>query len=165
MASEKMAEAQVAERVRWGDEEQGRARTRSRSRTALSRSSSADSLAIRSIQSRGPVDPAVTLPIQYRTVSFQIEESKGKERVELARAVDSTAKDLSDLEWHTISPEDVAQRLVTAPGSGLSEEQAKRRLVEYGRNAPSPPKTNRFWTIVGYFFKGFGGILLLWPTW
>jgi hypothetical protein len=43
----------------------------------------------------------------------------------------------------------------------LSDTQAKRRLGEYGKNAPSPPKTNRLLTIFGYFFKGFGGILLV----
>lgn len=66
MSPEKLAEAQAAERVRWRDEEQGPARRQSR--PPLSRANSADSLAIRSIHSRGPVDPAVSLPIQYRTV-------------------------------------------------------------------------------------------------
>ncbi|KAG5990417.1 hypothetical protein E4U43_004294, partial [Claviceps pusilla] len=93
--------------------------------------------------------------------SFQIEESKGKERAELARASEVAAKDLSDLEWHTISPQEVTARLVTSPTVGLSEPQAKRRLQEYGKNAPSPPKSNRALTIFGYFFKGFGGILLI----
>ncbi|KAM4062702.1 E1-E2 ATPase domain-containing protein [Hirsutella rhossiliensis] len=160
MSSEKPAELQTHERVHWrDDEEQGRSRRRSR--PPLSRTNSADSLAIRSIHSRGPVDPALTLPIQYRTVSFQIEESKGRDRAQLARAADTAAKDLSDLEWHIITPADVAQRLVTSASSGLSDDQAKRRLHEYGRNAPSPPKTNKTLTILGYFFKGFGGILLI----
>ncbi|KJZ76883.1 hypothetical protein HIM_03760 [Hirsutella minnesotensis 3608] len=160
MASEKPVETQVVERIRWGDEEQGRPRRRS-SRPPLSRTNSQDSLAIRSITSRAQVDPALTLPIQYRTVSFQIEESKGRDRAELARAANSAAKDLSDLEWHTITPADVTERLRTSPTGGLSEDQAKRRIQEYGRNAPSPPKTNRLLTIFGYFFKGFGGILLI----
>lgn len=69
--------------------------------------------------------------------------------------------DLSDLEWHTIAADEVSSRLTTSPQSGLSEDQVKRRQVEYGRNAPSPPKTNRTLTIFGYFFKGFGGILLV----
>ncbi|PHH90903.1 hypothetical protein CDD83_2322 [Cordyceps sp. RAO-2017] len=159
VAEKEMPEPQATERVHWRDEEDGRPRRRSR--PPLSRSNSVDSLAIRSIHSRGLVDPAVTLPIQYRTVSFQIEESKGRDRAELARASSTAAKDLSDLEWHTISPADVAQRLVTSAEVGLSEDQAKRRLQEYGRNAPSPPKTNRILTVLGYFFKGFGSILLI----
>ncbi len=67
MSSEKAVEAQAAERVRWGDEEQARGRRDSRSRPQ-SRSGSRESLAIRSIHSRGQVDPSLTLPIQYRTV-------------------------------------------------------------------------------------------------
>ncbi|KND90695.1 Sodium/potassium-transporting ATPase subunit alpha-1 [Tolypocladium ophioglossoides CBS 100239] len=179
MSPEKLAETQAAERVRWRDEEQGAPHRPSR--PSLHRANSADSLAIHGINSRTPVDPAVSLPIQYRTVSFQIEESKGKDRAEVARAAGTAAKgrlddaatrdssgkltaavlDLSDLEWHTIAASDVAQRLSTSPASGLSGDQAKRRLQEYGRNAPSPPKTNRLLAILGYFFKGFGGILLL----
>ncbi|KAG6270172.1 hypothetical protein E4U48_003985 [Claviceps purpurea] len=162
MSSEKAADAHVAERIRWrDDEEEGQVRRRSRSRTGLHRSNSNDSLAIRSIHGRTSIDPGVTLPIQYRTISFQIEESKGKERAELARASEVAAKDLSDLEWHTIASHEVTSRLVTSSTIGLSEPQAKRRLQEYGRNAPSPPKTNRALTIFGYFFKGFGGILLI----
>lgn len=53
------------ERVRWGDEEQARGRAVSRGRN--SRANSTDSMAIRRM-SRGEVDPAITLPIQYRTV-------------------------------------------------------------------------------------------------
>ncbi|RDA84279.1 hypothetical protein CP532_3350 [Ophiocordyceps camponoti-leonardi (nom. inval.)] len=160
MTPEKAAEVQASDRVHWRDEEQGRPRRRSSRPPPPSRSSSVDSLAIRSIHSRRPVDPALTLPIQYRTVSFQIEESKGRDRAELARVANTAAKDLADLEWHVISPSDVAERLVTSADNGLSEEQARRRLAEYGRNAPSPPKTNRIATIFGYFFKGFGGVLL-----
>lgn len=66
MSPEKAAEAAANERIRWRDEEQGRGRGLSRRR--MSRASSADSLAIRSIHSRREVDPAITLPIQYRTV-------------------------------------------------------------------------------------------------
>jgi sodium/potassium-transporting ATPase subunit alpha len=33
--------------------------------------------------------------------------------------------------------------------------------VEYGKNTPSSPPTHRFQQIFGYFFKGFGSILLI----
>ena len=66
MAEEKDAELAANERIRWRDEEQGRGRALSRRR--MSRGTSADSMAIRSIHSRREVDPAITLPIQYRTV-------------------------------------------------------------------------------------------------
>ena len=40
-------------------------------------------------------------------------------------------------------------------------DQVKRRSVEYGKNAPTPPKTHRVRQTIGYFFKGFGSILLV----
>jgi sodium/potassium-transporting ATPase subunit alpha len=36
-----------------------------------------------------------------------------------------------------------------------------RRLTEHGKNLPSPPPTHYFKTTFGYFFKGFGSILLV----
>lgn len=79
----------------------------------------------------------------------------------MIRAADATAKDLGDLEWHTLATNEVISRLTSSPQHGLSIEQVKRRQGEYGRNLPSPPKSNRALTIFGYFFKGFGSILLL----
>jgi sodium/potassium-transporting ATPase subunit alpha len=34
-------------------------------------------------------------------------------------------------------------------------------LVEYGKNTPSPPTNKMLQTVFGYFFKGFGSILLV----
>ena len=65
------------------------------------------------------------------------------------------------MDWHTITHNDIYTRLSTSPQQGLSVEQAKRRLAEYGRNTPSPPPNHHFKTIFGYFFKGFGSILLV----
>ena len=44
---------------------------------------------------------------------------------------------------------------------GLSAEQASRKVKEYGRNAPSPPKSDRLQRYFFYFFGGFGSILLV----
>lgn len=65
------------------------------------------------------------------------------------------------MDWHTASINEIWTRLSSSPGQGLSQEQAKRRLTEYGKNQPSPPPTHIFRTIFGYFFKGFGSILLV----
>jgi sodium/potassium-transporting ATPase subunit alpha len=43
---------------------------------------------------------------------------------------------------------------------GLSEDQIKRRLAEYGRNKMTPPPSRLFSKVMGYFFGGFGSILL-----
>src|SRR5450755_4506484 len=70
-------------------------------------------------------------------------------------------KELASLDWHLITPNEIYNRLSTSVNQGLSTEQAKRRLMEYGRNTPSPPPTHLFRQIFGYCFKGFGSILLV----
>ncbi|KAK0127351.1 hypothetical protein ONS96_006900 [Cadophora gregata f. sp. sojae] len=145
-------------RIQWsgGDVEAGEGRSYPR----LQRSNS--NMSISSARSRrGSIEPAAILPIQYRTVSFQISESNQKDTTDIRKAKDSAAKELGDLDWHTITPEDVYSRLSVSPTQGLSSEQAKRRLTEYGKNVPSPPPTHYFQAIFGYFFKGFGSILLV----
>ena len=51
------------DRIRWRDEEESR-----RPGLVRARSTDTDSLAIRAVSRRRSVDPAITLPIQYRTV-------------------------------------------------------------------------------------------------
>jgi sodium/potassium-transporting ATPase subunit alpha len=65
------------------------------------------------------------------------------------------------VDWHIITTNEIYTRLSTSPTQGLSSEQSKRRLIEYGKNTPSAPPTHRFQQIFGYFFKGFGSILLV----
>ena len=74
---------------------------------------------------------------------------------------DDKPSELSSLDWHRITPEELFSRLSTEPSRELSDEQIKRRFAEYGKNVPSPPPTHHFKTIFGYFFKGFGRILLV----
>jgi hypothetical protein len=82
-------EKQNASRVQWTDVDVEAAE--SRPRPALHRSNS--NLSIHSIHSRrGSIDPASALPIQYRTVSFQIAESKDKNAAEIQKAKNNAAK-------------------------------------------------------------------------
>lgn len=69
--------------------------------------------------------------------------------------------ELADLDWHTISDREILTRLSTSLNQGLATEQAARKLGQYGKNVPSPPPTHYFQTVFGYFFKGFGAILLV----
>ena len=69
--------------------------------------------------------------------------------------------DLADLDWHIIPVDDLARRLSTSIKDGLSNDQVRRKLEQYGKNAPSPPEKHRFKQIFGYFFKGFGSVLLV----
>lgn len=43
----------------------------------------------------------------------------------------------------------------------MAAEQVQRRITEYGPNYPSPPPSRLLRDIAGYFFEGFGSILLL----
>ncbi|RGP76726.1 h+ k+-exchanging atpase [Fusarium longipes] len=157
---EKVSSVKVGERINWEDDDEDLRHSRRRERSLRGRSRSRGSLSIHRANSMNRGDPSLALPITYRTVSFNIEESKGKEQAELAKARDTTTKALTDLEWHTLPTIDVEKRLTTSITDGLSSDQAKRRLGEYGRNAPSPAKTHWFRTIFFYFFGGFGSILL-----
>jgi len=77
-----------ASHVQWNnaDEEAG-----ANPRRSLHRTNS--NLSIHSAHSRrGSIDPASALPIQYRTVSYQINESKEKNIAEIQKAKDSAAK-------------------------------------------------------------------------
>lgn len=57
--------------------------------------------------------------------------------------------------------QELTLRLSTSLTDGLSREQVLRKREEYGRNAPPPSETHRIKKIFGYFFKGFGSILLV----
>ncbi|KAF7941655.1 uncharacterized protein EAE97_006492 [Botrytis byssoidea] len=119
-----------------------------------------DSLSIRTHR-RSSIELSSALPIQYRTVSFQIAGSQEKNAAEVQLAKKSAAKALADLDWHLITPDEVLKRLSTTTSQGLSKEQVNRRLSQYGKNTPSHPPNHVFQTWFGYFFKGFGSILLV----
>ena len=42
--------------------------------------------------------------------------------------------ELADLEWHTLTPNELCQILSTSLAQGLSGEQVKRKKEEYGSN-------------------------------
>ncbi|WEW56066.1 hypothetical protein PRK78_001501 [Emydomyces testavorans] len=105
-------------------------------RSLRHRSSAASSLSIRSVHSR-VVAPEAVLPITYRTLSYNVEESLKKDS-------------------QTIIKGDADERI-----RGLSAEQAQRRVEEYGKNAPTPPRTEWIRKIMGYFFGGFGLLLFI----
>ncbi|ELR02104.1 hypothetical protein VC83_06615 [Pseudogymnoascus destructans] len=110
---------------------------------------------------RGSIDPSHALPIQYRAVSFQIDESIDQDLLKAKKHKKSAAKELENLDWHIVSPEEIFERLSTSKTRGLSAEQAKKNISEYGKNVPSRPPTHYTKQVFGYFFKGFGGVLLV----
>ncbi|WYZ42351.1 hypothetical protein EsH8_VI_000050 [Colletotrichum jinshuiense] len=151
----------AGDRIRWdADEEAGRKTHRAGADHALHHTRSNTSMSIHSVRSRrNSIDVATELPIQYRTVSFEIDEYKQK--TEAVKKAKNVATELSELEWHILKVDEVLRRLSTSLVDGLSPDQIQRRVAHYGRNAPSPPPSNNTKRILGYFFKGFGTVLLV----
>ncbi|KAI9810977.1 MAG: hypothetical protein M1827_005708 [Pycnora praestabilis] len=146
-------------RIRYADEEEANWQEQN---TLSRRFSTSSQLSINSVHTRrASIDPAAALPVTYRTLSINIEESKERAQVEEKKARDHASAELADLDWHIISVQEIFSRLATSTDQGLSKDQVSSRITEYGRNIPSPPPSRRFRKIFGYFFGGFGAILLV----
>ncbi|KAI4637641.1 hypothetical protein J4E83_000458 [Alternaria metachromatica] len=159
-------EEKVAPRVRFGelrlpDEEDGYATHERRHERNLSRRSSVGSLSIRSAGGARTVQPETALPITYRTLSIEIDEDQHKKQDEVKRAKEKAAVDLADLEWHTLAVHELCRRLSVDIDQGLSDDQAQRRISEHGQNKMTPPPSGLLKKIIGYFFGGFGSILVV----
>ena len=74
---------------------------------------------------------------------------------------ENVVAELTNLEWHTLSVGELEKRLHTSLADGLSSDEVQRRLQQYGKNTLSPLPTRWFWQVFGYFFKGFGSVLLV----
>lgn len=68
---------------------------------------------------------------------------------------------MAGLEWHSITVDELCRRLSVDVKTGLSDDQIKRRVGEYGTNKISRPASGLFGKIMGYLFGGFGSILLI----
>ncbi|OCK75312.1 calcium ATPase [Lepidopterella palustris CBS 459.81] len=117
-------------------------------------------MSIHSIQNR-VIEPETALPITYRTLSYEVDENLDKEHSAAKRRKEKAAVDLANLEWHSITPDELYRRLSVTVTQGLSSDQVKLRVVEYGKNKPTPPHSQLFQKILGYLFGGFGSILLV----
>jgi sodium/potassium-transporting ATPase subunit alpha len=148
-----------------GDEELGRRITGEhrlpRMGKSVSTASQMSTNSMRSLRRRNSIDPSTALPITYRTVSFAIEESKEKQLAEAAQVKKDAAAELGELEWHTLTLDEIQKRLSTSLTSGLSKEQVDLKLKEFGKNIPSKPPSDLFSRVFGYLFGGFGSVLLI----
>ncbi|KAK4549384.1 hypothetical protein LTR36_006381 [Oleoguttula mirabilis] len=122
-------------------------------RSSLGRSRSRDSISIRSV--RRTIDPSVILPPQFRTLSFGIEETKRQTQAKKKPA----AIEFGDMDYHTLSIDEIFTRLQTTRATGLTSTQAAQTLKAIGPNMPSPPPSRWFRNTIGYLFGGFGAIL------
>lgn len=132
-------------RIRFGaqDEEAGR-HISTLPRIARTATNSSQMSTSSSRHRRVSIDPATALPITYRTVSFAIEETKEKQRVEVEHAKKDAASEFGDLEWHTLSTDEVVGRLETSLSLGLSKELVEAKTKVFGKNMPSKPPSDLF---------------------
>ncbi|EGE05367.1 H/K ATPase alpha subunit [Trichophyton equinum CBS 127.97] len=135
-------------RIRYADEEQ----PQESRRRSLHRKSSVGSMSIRS--ARRIVPPETVLPIAYRTLSYNVEESIQKAKEAPLKGATQAVDGISELDWHLIPIDNIALRLNTSVSQGLSADQARKRILEHGKNAPTRPRTEWFRKIMG---------LLRWP--
>ncbi|KAH7338220.1 sodium-potassium ATPase [Rhizoctonia solani] len=104
-----------------------------------------------------PIDPAARLPVEFRTLSLHVDETARQEAAEKRKG---TAKELSDLTFHTQTEEEILALFSVSPTVGLDSAQAQRRLATNGPNALSPPPSRTFRKILEWIFGGFGSLLL-----
>ncbi|EUC60331.1 sodium/potassium-transporting ATPase subunit alpha [Rhizoctonia solani AG-3 Rhs1AP] len=104
-----------------------------------------------------PIDPAARLPVEFRTLSLHVDETA---RQEAAVKRKGTAKELSDLTFHTQTEEEILALFSVSPSIGLDSAQAQRRLAANGPNALSPPPSRTFRKVLEWIFGGFGSLLL-----
>lgn len=108
----------------------------------------------RTISRRRSVDPETTLPIGFRTLSIHVENTKekyplpkGKEGKSSAHAVE-----LTSLDWHRLSTDELVKRLLTSSTAGLSQSIAKINLARDGPNKLTPVNNRWAQRIFWYIF-------------
>ncbi|PWY87388.1 calcium ATPase [Aspergillus heteromorphus CBS 117.55] len=130
---------------------------RSRSRDTIHSARSGRSL--RSI----PQSPAATgIPIEFRTISFQISESQAAPE-EVLKAREKEKKPDQDyfesLDFHVLDADRLCQQFNVDANRGLSGEAAATRLQRDGKNIIAQHSENYLKKILGYVFGGFCSVL------
>ncbi|KAI1089860.1 hypothetical protein F5B19DRAFT_495030 [Rostrohypoxylon terebratum] len=109
-----------------------------------------------------PISPLSGLPIEYRTLSIHVSESRNVDSNTPAD-VKVAAKDdrdyFANLAFHESDPSQVCQQLNVDPDQGLSESAAAMRLERDGENTLPRPKTNYLKKLFFYVFGGFCSVL------
>ena len=112
----------------------------------------------RTITRRRSIDPQTTLPIGFRTLSIHVEGTKERAPLPSGKGKgksQSQAVELTNLDWHKISIEELTRRLNTAISTGLSSSIAKTVLAREGLNKPTPVSSKLAQRIFWYIFVSF----------
>jgi sodium/potassium-transporting ATPase subunit alpha len=127
-----------------------------------------------SIQASATGHPSARLPVEFRTMSLQLETTGKAQPADNGKnAVKGTVHDitpcstfltpttdLSDLDWHNVSIDEALRRLGVSPKTGIDTPQVQRRAAQYGANQISPPPSRMLRKVLGWVFGGFGSLLL-----
>ncbi|CDU21948.1 K, P-type ATPase [Sporisorium scitamineum] len=98
------------------------------------------------------------IPIGFRTLSIQVYESQGVEGAKSKEHLSDTDF-FGSLDFHTVEPNELAQRFNVLPDAGLDSSAAARRLERNGKNVLTQKK-NKYWLkLFNYTFGGFCSIL------
>lgn len=116
---------------------------------------------MQSARTRRSIDPAMALPIQYRTLSFNIEDGQHRTKHRSGKSAKPNAADeLAKADWHILSEGDICKAFGTDSNHGLSTDQVQTARSRYGKNVNTPPPSRLAQKLFWYFFGGFGSILL-----
>ncbi|KAF1808571.1 Na/K ATPase alpha 1 subunit [Eremomyces bilateralis CBS 781.70] len=119
-------------------------------------------MSIRSFPRHRTVDPNIALPIEYRTVSFNIAETQERQPEKTPKDKEGDVEhEIALLEWHILPVEDVLSRLSVSAKQGLSTDQVARKQSEFGPNSLTPPPSRWFIKTLGYLYGGFGSVLFV----
>ncbi|OJJ42921.1 hypothetical protein ASPZODRAFT_1238891 [Penicilliopsis zonata CBS 506.65] len=130
--------------------------------TRITRSMSRDTM--RSARSNNAQSTANSgIPIEFRTLSIQITESKSATEEVLKARQNKEKKPNQDyfegLDFHIISPDVLYQQFNVDVKSGLSSSAAASRLQRDGKNTIAHHRENYLKKILGYVFGGFCSVL------
>ncbi|RAL15920.1 cation-translocating P-type ATPase [Aspergillus homomorphus CBS 101889] len=138
--------------------------TNNRSIYNVTRSRSRDTVrSARSSRSISHPSPAAGIPIEFRTISFQISESQAAtQEVLKARGKEEQKPDqdyFESLDFHLLSTERLCQQFNLDANQGLSNNAAQTRLQRDGKNAIAHHRENYLKKIFWYVFGGFCSVL------
>ncbi|KAF9078799.1 hypothetical protein BDP27DRAFT_1412741 [Rhodocollybia butyracea] len=92
---------------------------------------------------------------EFATLSIHVTDTReGRPEISAPKDVSVYVADLSKLEWHNLSANEVATLVGVSPKTGLDSPMAARRLSQNGKNVISPPPRNLTKKIFFYFFGG-----------
>ena len=117
----------------------------------------------RTVSRRRSMDPETTLPIGFRTLSIHVDGDNEKAPLPVGKGKGrhkGAAIELTNLEWHRISVDEIAKRLGTSASVGLTSSAAKDVLAKNGPNKPTPVSNKWAQRIFWYIFGGFGSLLI-----